>query len=94
MDKPTLVPSLWPELSRREREVAACFIAAYTTIGTAMELGITARTAEAHRESILQKLGRINRVQLVHMYYERELNVYISKMQSPWTSTAATALPL
>jgi len=53
-----------PALTPREREVVALIADARTTNQIALELGISPRTVERHRENILAKLGMRDRVEL------------------------------
>jgi DNA-binding NarL/FixJ family response regulator len=52
------------QLTPRERQIVALIADAWTTNQIALELGISSRTVERHRENILAKLGMRDRVQL------------------------------
>jgi len=52
-------------LSRRERDVLRLLARGYTNRQAAEELGLSVRTVEAHRASLMTKLGLRNRVELV-----------------------------
>jgi DNA-binding NarL/FixJ family response regulator len=62
-----------PPLTPREREVAALVADARTTNQIALELGISPRTVERHRENILAKLGMRDRVELTRYAIRRGL---------------------
>jgi DNA-binding NarL/FixJ family response regulator len=53
-----------PTLTPRERQVVALVADARTTNQIALQLGISPRTVERHRENILAKLGMRDRVEL------------------------------
>jgi DNA-binding NarL/FixJ family response regulator len=53
-----------PALTPREREIVVLIADARTTNQIALELGISPRTVERHRENILAKLGMRDRVEL------------------------------
>jgi len=52
-------------LSRRERDVLRLLARGYTNRQAAEELGLSVRTIEAHRASLMTKLGLRNRAELV-----------------------------
>jgi DNA-binding NarL/FixJ family response regulator len=52
-------------LSRRERDVVRLLARGYTNRQAAEELQLSARTVEAHRASLMSKLGLHNRAELV-----------------------------
>jgi DNA-binding NarL/FixJ family response regulator len=60
-------------LTPREREVVALVAEARTTNQIALELGISPRTVERHRENILAKLGMRDRVELTRYAIRRGL---------------------
>jgi DNA-binding NarL/FixJ family response regulator len=60
-------------LTAREREVVALVADARTTNQIALELGISPRTVERHRENILAKLGMRDRVELTRYAIRRGL---------------------
>jgi DNA-binding NarL/FixJ family response regulator len=62
-----------PPLTPREREVVALVADARTTNQIALELGISPRTVERHRENILAKLGMRDRVELTRYAIRRGL---------------------
>jgi DNA-binding NarL/FixJ family response regulator len=68
-DEATVQPPLTP----REREVVALVADARTTNQIALELGISPRTVERHRENILAKLGMRDRVELTRYAIRRGL---------------------
>jgi DNA-binding NarL/FixJ family response regulator len=51
-------------LTPREREIVGLIATAHTTNQIALELGISPRTVERHRENVLAKLGMRDRVEL------------------------------
>jgi DNA-binding NarL/FixJ family response regulator len=60
-------------LTPRELEVVKLIAEAYTSDGIALELGITRRTVDRHRENILAKLGMRDRVELARYAIRRGL---------------------
>jgi DNA-binding NarL/FixJ family response regulator len=60
-------------LTPRELEVVKLIAEACTSDGIALELGITRRTVDRHRENILAKLGMRDRVQLTRYAIRRGL---------------------
>jgi DNA-binding CsgD family transcriptional regulator len=54
----------WPELTIREREVAVRLAVGQDREEIAAALGVTARTYDTHRTSVMVKLGCKNNVQL------------------------------
>lgn len=54
-------------LTPREREVLKQIIAGYTASDSAADLGISRRTVELHRQSVLSKLGARNLVSAVRL---------------------------
>ncbi|QIZ37812.1 LuxR C-terminal-related transcriptional regulator [Saccharopolyspora sp. ASAGF58] len=62
--QPTTAPSAAPQLTRREREVAQLIAQGLTNKDIATTLVISPRTAEAHVEHILTKLGFTSRTQI------------------------------
>ncbi|WP_394378336.1 response regulator transcription factor [Saccharopolyspora spinosa] len=58
-------PETEPVLTKREREVAALVTAGKTNKEIAADLVISQRTAEAHVENILSKLGFTSRAQVI-----------------------------
>lgn len=54
--KPSIPPSLWPELSQRERELVQYVLAGHPTATIADRLGITIGTTKNHRRRIYEKL--------------------------------------
>jgi DNA-binding NarL/FixJ family response regulator len=62
-----------PPLTPREREIVALVADARTTNQIALELGISPRTVERHRENILAKLDMRDRVELTRYAIRRGL---------------------
>ncbi|MBI4421277.1 MAG: response regulator transcription factor [Gemmatimonadetes bacterium] len=60
-------------LSPREREVLHLTVEGLTSKEIATRLGISPRTAEAHRAHLMHKLGVRNRVELIR--YAAELGI-------------------
>ena len=60
-------------LTPRELEVVKLIAEAWTSDGIALELGITRRTVDRHRENILGKLGMRDRVELTRYAIRRGL---------------------
>jgi DNA-binding NarL/FixJ family response regulator len=60
-------------LTPRELEVVKLIAEACTSDGIALELGITRRTVDRHRENILAKLGMRDRVELTRYAIRRGL---------------------
>jgi DNA-binding CsgD family transcriptional regulator len=58
-------PAAEPRLTRREREVLGLVAAGHTNAEVAEILVLSVRTVESHRASLLRKLGRPSRDQLV-----------------------------
>ena len=52
-------------LSPREHEAVVCTAEGLTSVGVAMAMGISTRTANAHIESAIIKLGALNRVNMI-----------------------------
>jgi DNA-binding NarL/FixJ family response regulator len=66
-------PAVHPPLTPRERQVVALVADARTTNQIAVELGISPRTVERHREDVLAKLGMRDRVELTRYAIRRGL---------------------
>lgn len=60
-------------LTPRELQVVKLIAEAYTSDRIALELGITRRTVDRHRENILEKLGMRDRVELTRYAIRRGL---------------------
>lgn len=60
-------------LSPRELEIVKLIAEAWTSDGIALELGISRRTVDRHRENILGKLGMRDRVELTRYAIRRGL---------------------
>jgi DNA-binding NarL/FixJ family response regulator len=60
-------------LSPRELQVLKLIAEAYTSDGIAVELSISRRTVDRHRENILAKLGMRDRVELTRYAIRRGL---------------------
>jgi len=71
--RPGPAPDALEDLTEREREVVALVADARTTNQIALELGISPRTVERHRENILAKLGMRDRVELTRYAIRRGL---------------------
>jgi two-component system response regulator FixJ len=54
-------------LSNRERQIALMLAAGRTSKEAAFDLGISPRTAEAHRQAVMEKLGLKSVVELAHV---------------------------
>jgi DNA-binding NarL/FixJ family response regulator len=54
-------------LTTREKQIAMMLAAGRTSKEAAFELGISPRTAEAHRQQVLSKLGLKSAVELAHV---------------------------
>ena len=67
---PTESPAALAELTEREREILRLVAAGLSNTEIANELTISAYTAKAHIRSILAKLNRRDRTQLVTLAYE------------------------
>lgn len=61
---------LFPELTRRERQVLRLIVEEYTTAEIAGELSIKFGTVETHRRNLLIKLGARNTAGLVRTCLE------------------------
>lgn len=57
-------------LTPREKEVFRLIIEGFTSTEVASQLGISIRTAEAHRRSVKHKLGCTSTAALVHFAYK------------------------
>jgi DNA-binding NarL/FixJ family response regulator len=67
----TTRPASWAPLTRREREIAEHVAKGLTNQQIATRLVISKRTAEAHIQHILTKLGFTNRAQIARWVAER-----------------------
>ena len=65
--------SLFPRLSRREKEILNLIVQEYTTAEIAKELFISFGTVETHRRNMLNKLGLRNTAGLVRTAIEFDL---------------------
>lgn len=61
------------ELTKREREVFHLIVAGKTTKEIAIELGITAKTADNHRTRVMGKIGARNSAELVRYAAKNQL---------------------
>ena len=61
---------LWPDLSRRERELAQPILTGHPNAVIATKLGITSGTAKNHRRSIYSKLDITTERELFLQYIE------------------------
>lgn len=59
--------SVFAELSEREREVMSLMVRGLSHKAIGDELGISPRTVEAHRASLMRKLGVGNLAELIHL---------------------------
>jgi len=64
-------PNLEP-LTRREREVLARIAAGDTNKETARQLGLSTRTVEGYRASIMKKAGARNATELVRLVFDQD----------------------
>jgi DNA-binding NarL/FixJ family response regulator len=69
-DAPKSDNSLFPELTRREKQVLRLIVDEYTTSEIAEELSIKFGTVETHRRNLLTKLGARNTAGLVRTCLE------------------------
>ena len=65
--------SLFPKLSRREKEILSLIVDEYTTSEIAKELFISFGTVETHRRNMLNKLGLKNTAGLVRTAIQFDL---------------------
>jgi len=65
--------SLFPKLSRREKEILALIVDEHTTAEIAKELFISFGTVETHRRNMLNKLGLRNTAGLVRVAIEFDI---------------------
>jgi DNA-binding NarL/FixJ family response regulator len=65
--------SLFPKLSRREKEILELILAEHTTSEIAQKLFISFGTVETHRRNMLNKLGLRNTAGLVRTAIEFDL---------------------
>lgn len=56
-----------PMLTQRERQIALMLAAGHTTKEAAFELGISPRTAETHRQKVMEKLQLQSVIELTHV---------------------------
>lgn len=56
-------------LTTRERQIASLLVLGWTNTQIAMSLGISRRTVEDHRASVMKKRGVDNVVKLVRLEY-------------------------
>lgn len=66
----------FPQLSAREREVAALLALGHTNRFIAEKLDVSVKTIDTHRAKVLRKLGVVNNVELTHLaIYNRYVTV-------------------
>jgi len=65
--------SIYPKLTRREKEVLELIVKEYTTYDIAKSLFISLKTVETHRSSLISKLNVKNSAGLVRAAYEQKL---------------------
>jgi len=73
LGKPANSSFFMPSLTRREKEVLELIVKEHTTEEIASKLFITAKTVEAHRSNLIQKLGVKNVAGLVRVAIEKGL---------------------
>ncbi|WP_243090882.1 helix-turn-helix transcriptional regulator [Thermus neutrinimicus] len=79
-----------PQLSPREKEVAALAALGLSNKEIAQELGISERTVKAHLSAVFQKAGVKRRSQLAHQYIAAKLNVLKGAYAPPEVLDAIT----
>jgi len=72
-NKKSVGTSLFPKLSRREKEILNLIIQEYTTQEIADSLFISFGTVETHRRNIINKLGVRNTAGMVRVAFEYQL---------------------
>jgi DNA-binding CsgD family transcriptional regulator len=65
-----LPPSIWPELSSRERELVGLILSGHPTAGISARLNITVGTVKNHRRRIYEKLDITTERELFLQYFE------------------------
>ena len=66
-------PSLWPELSLRERELVQLILAGHPTANIAERLGITVGTVKNHRRRIYEKLDITTERELFLQFFQHRM---------------------
>jgi len=71
--QPSIPAGLWPELSKRERELVQLVLAGHPTATIAERLGITVGTAKNHRRRIYEKLDITTERELFLQFFNHRM---------------------